>query len=127
MHSDRTMSATEPSAVELGRPASQLSVDKADGLGIPDPFYIDPKREAALLRKIDLYLVPLLTISFLSAYLDRSNIGNAAIAGLLPDLGMSSQQLASMISFTAALYHSLTLSLPRCCAPVLCHVRLIAT
>jgi hypothetical protein len=60
-----------------------------------EEIYIDPVAEKKLLRKCDTFLVPLLTIAFLSAYLDRSNIGNAAISGLLPDLGMSSQQLAS--------------------------------
>jgi hypothetical protein len=58
-------------------------------------IYIDPVAEAKVLRKCDLYLVPLLTVAFLSAYLDRSNIGNAATAGLLTDIHMSSQQYAS--------------------------------
>jgi MFS transporter, ACS family, DAL5 transporter family protein len=58
-------------------------------------IYIDPIAEARVLRKCDMYLVPLLTIAFLSAYLDRSNIGNAATAGLLTDTHMSSQQYAS--------------------------------
>jgi hypothetical protein len=58
-------------------------------------IYIDPIAEAKVLRKCDMYLVPLLTIAFLSAYLDRSNIGNAATAGLLTDTHMSSQQYAS--------------------------------
>lgn len=37
-----------------------------------------------------------MTIIFLAAYLDRSNIGNAASAGMLKDLNMSSGQLGSM-------------------------------
>jgi hypothetical protein len=61
-----------------------------------DTIYIDPEKERKLLWKCDIYLTSLLTISFLSAYLDRSNIGNAAVAGMLPDLDMSSQDLASM-------------------------------
>jgi hypothetical protein len=59
-------------------------------------IYIDPVKERRLLWKCDVHLTSLLTLSFLSAYLDRSNIGNAAVAGMLPDLGMSSQDLASM-------------------------------
>lgn len=61
-----------------------------------DEIYIDPERDRKLLWKVDAFLVPLLTLSFLSAYLDRSNIGNAAIAGLPEDLGLTDQQLASM-------------------------------
>lgn len=60
-----------------------------------DDIYIDPQKERKLLWKIDAFLVPLLTLSFLSAYLDRSNIGNAAIAGMPEDLGLSKQGLAS--------------------------------
>jgi hypothetical protein len=69
-------------------PASELMVEDSE-------IYIDPAAEAKVLRKCDLYLVPLLTVAFLSAYLDRSNIGNAATAGLLTDIHMSSQQYAS--------------------------------
>jgi hypothetical protein len=58
-------------------------------------IYIDPQKEKKLLWKCDIFLTSLLTLSFLSAYLDRSNIGNAAIAGMLPDLKMDRQELAS--------------------------------
>jgi hypothetical protein len=61
-----------------------------------EDIYIDPIKERKLLWKCDMFLTSLLTLAFLSAYLDRSNIGNAAIAGLLPNLNMSRQQLASM-------------------------------
>jgi hypothetical protein len=61
-----------------------------------DDIYIDPGRERRVLWKVDAFMVPLLTLSFLSAYLDRSNIGNALIAGLPEDLGLSDQQVASM-------------------------------
>ena len=61
-------------------------------------IYIDPVAEKKVLRKIDTFLVPLLTLVWLFAYLDRSNIGNAAVAGMLPELGMSKQDLASMFS-----------------------------
>lgn len=60
-----------------------------------EDIYIDPVAERKLLWKCDMFLTSLLTLAFLSAYLDRSNIGNAAIAGLLPDLNMNRQQLAS--------------------------------
>ncbi|KAF7535194.1 hypothetical protein G7054_g5612 [Neopestalotiopsis clavispora] len=60
-------------------------------------IYIDPVKERRLLWKCDVHLTSLLTLSFLSAYLDRSNIGNAAVAGMLPDLGMSSQDLANAV------------------------------
>ncbi|KAJ3507524.1 hypothetical protein NLJ89_g6257 [Agrocybe chaxingu] len=42
-----------------------------------------------LVRKIDLRLIPILTLLYLLSFLDRSNIGNAKIVGLTEDLGVS--------------------------------------
>lgn len=43
---------------------------------------------ARILRKVDFRLVPLLAFLYLVAFVDRSNIGNAKIAGLTDDLKM---------------------------------------
>ena len=56
---------------------------------------IDPVRERKLTRKLDLFIAPIMTIIFLNAYLDRANIGNAASAGMVQDLGMTDGQLGS--------------------------------
>ncbi|KAH8825764.1 major facilitator superfamily domain-containing protein [Flagelloscypha sp. PMI_526] len=45
--------------------------------------------EAKLLRKVDLHLIPILTLLYLLSFLDRSNIGNARIIGLATDLKLS--------------------------------------
>lgn len=55
----------------------------------------DPERaaeEKALVRKIDLFLLPTIWIMYLLSYMDRTNIGNAKIAGMTDDLGMDSNQ-----------------------------------
>jgi sugar phosphate permease len=62
-----------------------------------EDIYIDPAKERKVLHKCDIFMTSLLTLSFLSAYLDRSNIGNAAIAGMPEDLGMDPQQLANAV------------------------------
>ena len=49
----------------------------------------DEKMTAKLVRKIDWYLVPFLSLLYLLSYLDRTNIGNARLGGLEKDLGMS--------------------------------------
>ncbi|KAF1354183.1 major facilitator superfamily transporter [Lizonia empirigonia] len=46
-----------------------------------------------LIRKLDLMLSPMMVIIFLVAYLDRSNIGNAAIAGMNEDLDLVGNRL----------------------------------
>lgn len=48
--------------------------------------------EAAVLRKMDVRLIPMLSILYLLAFLDRGNIGNAKIEGLLEDLHMTGPQ-----------------------------------
>ncbi|KAF2740475.1 MFS general substrate transporter [Polyplosphaeria fusca] len=46
----------------------------------------DKKATSRLLRKIDLKLIPFLALLYLLSFLDRSNIGNARLAGLTEDL-----------------------------------------
>ena len=41
-----------------------------------------------LVRKIDWVLLPFLALLYLLSFLDRTNIGNARLAGLEKDLGM---------------------------------------
>lgn len=45
-----------------------------------------------ILRKIDWRLVPMLFLLYLISFIDRANIGNAKIEGLLETLDMSGQQ-----------------------------------
>ncbi|KAF2097064.1 MFS general substrate transporter [Rhizodiscina lignyota] len=52
----------------------------------------DEQRRKKLLRKIDLRLMPILTLLYLVSYMDRTNIGNARLLGLETDLGLSPQQ-----------------------------------
>lgn len=42
-----------------------------------------------LLRKLDFAILPLVSVMYLLSFLDRSNIGNARLAGLEKDLGMT--------------------------------------
>lgn len=51
-----------------------------------DFSHIDGKK---VLRKMDLRLIPMLSILYLLAFLDRGNIGNAKIEHMLTDLKMS--------------------------------------
>ncbi|KAK6224208.1 hypothetical protein LQW54_000357 [Pestalotiopsis sp. IQ-011] len=49
--------------------------------------------EGALLRKIDAHLLPAVGILYLLSFLDRSNVGNARIEGLLDDTGIKFWQI----------------------------------
>jgi hypothetical protein len=56
-------------------------------------------QDRKLLWKLDLTLIPWLCILYLLSFLDRTNIGNAKIAGLQKDLGnMSTGQYNAVLS-----------------------------
>ncbi|KAH8547856.1 major facilitator superfamily domain-containing protein [Umbelopsis sp. PMI_123] len=55
-------------------------------------------RERALVRKLDMRIVPMLTFLYICQRLDNSNIGNAKVAGLQTDLGLSNSQYSWCIS-----------------------------
>ncbi|KAF2729722.1 MFS general substrate transporter [Polyplosphaeria fusca] len=51
-----------------------------------------PEEEKKLVRKIDLFLLPTIWLMYLLSYMDRTNIGNAKIAGMADDLQLSSNE-----------------------------------
>jgi hypothetical protein len=53
---------------------------------------IDPAVEKRVVRKIDCSVIPLVMALYLLAFLDRSNIGNARIAGMEEDLDLKGQR-----------------------------------
>ena len=50
---------------------------------------LPPDEARRAIRKVDFRLVPLLSFLYLVAFIDRSNIGNAKIAGMEDDLDLS--------------------------------------
>ncbi|RPA95841.1 MFS general substrate transporter [Choiromyces venosus 120613-1] len=61
----------------------------------PDAGLSDAERAAIdkkLVRKLDMRLIPWLCLLYLASFLDRTNIGNAKIEGLIHDLGMTNGQ-----------------------------------
>ncbi|KAH9896383.1 MFS general substrate transporter [Xylariomycetidae sp. FL2044] len=61
-----------------------------DGLAQPD---WTPAEEAALRRKIDRFLLPLLALGFFALQMDRINIGNALTDTILQDLNITTNQI----------------------------------
>lgn len=49
-----------------------------------------PKEEAAVIRKLDFRLIPLVFLLYMLSVLDRSNLGNARLAGLEVSISSSS-------------------------------------
>ncbi|KAE9575385.1 putative transporter [Colletotrichum fructicola] len=73
--------------------AKDGDVDSPHSVDASSHLTIDPIAEKKLLRKLDFWLAPMMIICFLVAYLDRSNIGNAAIAGMNEDLNLTGNRL----------------------------------
>lgn len=61
----------------------------------------NPKMRAAMNRKVDIRLIPVLATMFFISHLDRGNIGNAYIEGMADDLNLTGVQVS--LSFTPSL------------------------
>ncbi|KDN66991.1 putative MFS transporter [Colletotrichum sublineola] len=51
-------------------------------------YVIDPATEARLVRKQDLRVLPMVFLMYFFTFLDRTNLGNAKVAGIEADLGL---------------------------------------
>ncbi|KAJ7486663.1 major facilitator superfamily transporter [Mycena latifolia] len=62
--------------------------EKGQEEAFKDPLYVDPAAERRLVRKLDLRLLPCLVLTYLLAFIDRTNAGNARVAGLSTEVGL---------------------------------------
>ena len=67
-------------------------------------IYVDPVTEKKILRKLDMRLAPIFMSLYFLSYLNRSNIGNAAVAGMNEQLGLSPSQYSTAVSVFYATY-----------------------
>lgn len=87
----------EKTKKDVNTPRSgEVSDGNVESGDISDPTLhtgFDDKATKALIRKVDLHIVPVLVILYLLSFLDRTNIGNARLAGLEEDLHMNEEGL----------------------------------
>ncbi|KAJ7648777.1 major facilitator superfamily domain-containing protein [Mycena polygramma] len=73
-------------------PSPSIYDEKRQGepevLNAPLQLEVDPAAERRLVRKLDLRLLPCLALTYLLAFIDRTNAGNARVAGLPSELGL---------------------------------------
>jgi hypothetical protein len=62
---------------------------------------IDPGLEKKLVRKLDLYIIPVYLIIYIFSFLDRSNIGNAKVAGMATDLKLKGSEFNGIMTLSA--------------------------
>ncbi|KAF8315934.1 MFS general substrate transporter [Clavulina sp. PMI_390] len=82
----------EKGSLEEGKPldALETSTPHAEIASILAKF--SPEDERKLLWKIDVTLIPWLSLLFLLSFLDRSSIGNASLYGMRKDLHLTDQK-----------------------------------
>ncbi|KAF1850691.1 MFS general substrate transporter [Cucurbitaria berberidis CBS 394.84] len=82
--------------------SSQISTPADyDDLPDPDAGKSPAERERldkALVRKMDMWLIPWLSLLYLLSFLDRTNIGNARVAHMEKDLKMSSRDYSNALT-----------------------------
>ncbi|PPQ68016.1 hypothetical protein CVT24_002925 [Panaeolus cyanescens] len=64
-------------------------VDFGGESSLPPPPTLTPEEERKLWRKIDIRLMPILSLMYLLSFLDRGNIGNARLQGLQTELDLT--------------------------------------
>ncbi|KAH6658015.1 major facilitator superfamily domain-containing protein [Truncatella angustata] len=87
--------ADNRSDAEKGPVVRTIDNIRVVGLTDDDATFYDnfgPDNRKKLVRKVDVRLVPMLSVLYLISQLDRANIGNAKIEGMDKDLGLSGVQ-----------------------------------
>ncbi|KAK5805766.1 hypothetical protein VI817_000024 [Penicillium citrinum] len=72
--------------------AKEISSNEIENVAAIEVVSFTDEEEKALVKKIDLTLLPTIWVMYLLSYLDRTNIGNAKISGMEVDLNLTSNQ-----------------------------------
>ncbi|KAK4937657.1 hypothetical protein LTR66_015169 [Elasticomyces elasticus] len=81
----------KPYVDQIERRPSATAVENLNELSDPDAGKTPEERaviDKKLMRRVDLWLIPWLCLLYLLSFLDRTNIGNARLAGMETDLKM---------------------------------------
>ncbi|CAK7231689.1 hypothetical protein SBRCBS47491_008016 [Sporothrix bragantina] len=104
------MNKDESTEVEYG---DRTSVDQKTNVVATNGYVPDTDEEKRLVRKIDLYLLPSIWLMYLLSYMDRTNIGNAKIAGMATDLDLDSNRysIALIVFFVSYVVFEIPLNM----------------
>ncbi|KAI0169272.1 putative MFS transporter [Hypoxylon sp. FL1284] len=99
--SDKMEAMTESSLHENREKDVHIAAEEGfaatDSRGVANVDF-DQAAERKLRTKIDLMVVPTVSLLYLFCFIDRANIGNARLAGLEADLGMSGNDYNALLS-----------------------------
>lgn len=72
-----------------GQETEKRFVETDDKAAMTDDLEMDHDEYRRIVRKLDWAIIPYCTLLYLLSFLDRVNIGQAAVAGLKGDLGIT--------------------------------------
>lgn len=90
--SDHSKSEKHPDKVQHVQHGSDLDVAAQLELTLGAKAALDPQRAAALRRKIDLHLMPLMCIMYLMTFADKTTLGQATSLGIIPGAHLTQNQ-----------------------------------
>ncbi|KIJ64861.1 hypothetical protein HYDPIDRAFT_40046 [Hydnomerulius pinastri MD-312] len=78
-------------SVSVEKQASETQLENAVPVHdvVDAPPMLTPEQEKRLWRKVDLRLMPILSLMYLLSFMDRGNIGNAKLDGLTTQLHLT--------------------------------------
>ncbi|KAL2827582.1 major facilitator superfamily domain-containing protein [Aspergillus cavernicola] len=85
----------------IENPITEIDAFRVVGLSAEDAdFYTNypEEKRKKVFRKVDIRLVPMLALLYLCSHIDRANIGNAKIEGMVEDLGMTGVQYNTVLA-----------------------------
>lgn len=81
---------SQPEHLETQSASTDLDEKIKERAGIPDDFTpASPQEEAAVIRRLDWHLMPFVFLLYMLAVLDRSNLGNARLAGMEDEINLT--------------------------------------
>ncbi|KXJ88343.1 major facilitator superfamily domain-containing protein, partial [Microdochium bolleyi] len=105
MATDEKFVADPELAAEVPAGEAKLGTqDDADSESAANVVAVDAALQKRIVRKLDIRMAPLFCALYFFSYLDRSNIGNAAVAGLNDQLKLSGAQYSTAVSVFFATY-----------------------
>ncbi|RGP65252.1 hypothetical protein FSPOR_7386 [Fusarium sporotrichioides] len=99
--SDIEVADQKPAHLENSAEAIEIGGFRVFGLDPDDADFYNSYTEEQrkkVFRKVDVRLVPMLALLYLICHIDRANIGNAKIEGMVEDLGMTGVQYNTILS-----------------------------
>jgi len=87
-----------------GKSDAEFSQHGVNGNEASLPLVIDTELEKKLVRKLDMYIIPVYMIIYIFSFLDRSNIGNAKVAGMDKDLHLVGSEFNVAVSIFYVTY-----------------------